>query len=141
MNMRDQIVEEAKKWLDVPWRHQGRTQRGIDCAGLILQVGNSLNLCDYHVTRYPRNTHRDHFVDHFHNIANRKPVKDRQQGDMLLFRDGLYACHCGFLEVEHGVEYVIHAYYQREKTVRERLNDDMIHKLTHCFEFKGVTGG
>lgn len=38
---RDQIVEEARSWLGVPWRHQGRNRTGIDCGGLVAVVGQA----------------------------------------------------------------------------------------------------
>lgn len=33
------IVTEARSWIGVPFRHQGRTRRGVDCAGLAVCVG------------------------------------------------------------------------------------------------------
>lgn len=29
------IVTEARRLLDIPWRHKGRTERGLDCLGLV----------------------------------------------------------------------------------------------------------
>lgn len=29
------VVEVARSFIDVPWRHQGRTRRGMDCLGLV----------------------------------------------------------------------------------------------------------
>ena len=36
------IVAAARTWLGVPWRHQGRTRQGVDCAGLVVLVGRGL---------------------------------------------------------------------------------------------------
>ena len=41
---RDQIVAEARTWLGVPWRHQGRNRSGVDCGGLIACVGQALGV-------------------------------------------------------------------------------------------------
>lgn len=61
---------------------------------------------------------------------------------MLLFRDGIYACHCGILDVDRaGTEYVIHAYQVRENTVREPLAGELLQKMTHCFSYKGLEDG
>lgn len=139
---REDVIQTALTWSEVPWRHQGRTRRGIDCAGLVLNVGNDLGLMDYHVNNYPRNTNRDHFVNHFHNFGTKKQLKDRQRGDMILFRDGIYACHCGILDTDkHGNEYVIHAYQVRGKTIREPLTGELLIKLTHCFSYRGLEDG
>lgn len=134
---REDVINEASKWLGTRWRHQGRTARGIDCAGLLLNVGNALKLMNYHCSDYPRNTHRDHFVNHFKIFGIQKPVLERKIGDMLLFRDGVYACHCGILDLDaHGNEFVIHAYHLSETTVREPLLGELLKKITHCFNYK-----
>jgi len=138
---RQDIIDEAKKWLKTPWRHQGRTLRGIDCAGLVLNVGNDLKLMDYHCNDYPRNTSRDHFVKHFKQFGIQKEVPERQHGDMLLFRDGIYACHCGILDTSTGEEFIIHAYHLRGTTLRERLVGELLSKMTHCFSYKGLEDG
>ena len=31
---RSEIIEFARSWVGVPWRHQGRTRNGIDCAAV-----------------------------------------------------------------------------------------------------------
>lgn len=40
------IIAEARGWLGVPFRHQGRDGHGLDCVGLPLVVGQSLGLLD-----------------------------------------------------------------------------------------------
>ncbi len=37
------IVEEARRWLGRPFRHQGRTEHGVDCIGLIICVRNAVD--------------------------------------------------------------------------------------------------
>ena len=136
---REQIIAEAVKWLETPWRHQGRTQRGLDCAGLIIRVGNDLQLIQYDVKAYPRHTHRDAFIRHFKAVLKEKTVPQRLKGDVVLFRDGIYACHCGIIDLDaDGKEFVIHAYEVRKKVVREELTPDLKNKMTHCFEFPEV---
>lgn len=38
------VIAEARTWLGVPYRHQGRTRLGIDCVGLPIVVGQALGL-------------------------------------------------------------------------------------------------
>lgn len=142
---RTDIIEEANKWVGTPWRHQGRNSRGIDCAGLVLNVGNDLKLMDYHCANYPRNTCKDHFLNHFKIFGIQKEVVNRKPGDMILFRDGIYACHCGILDVRNGLEYIIHSYHNRKTTlhphgttVSEPLTQELKSKMTHCFSYKGL---
>ena len=130
MATRNDIVKEAKQWIDTVWRHQGRNARGIDCAGLIVVVGHKNEVMNYDCKDYPRNTCRDHFISHFDKFADKKPLKDRQHGDIILFRDGIYACHCGILDVnERGEEFIVHSYHVRRKCVREKITDLFTSKI------------
>ena len=43
----DAIIAAARAWLGVPWRHQGRTRQGVDCAGLVVLVGREFGLAAY----------------------------------------------------------------------------------------------
>jgi len=137
-NLSESIVQEALKWLDTPWRHQGRTKRGIDCAGLIIRVGNDLGLIDYDVSHYPRDTRRDTFINHFKMNMIQKSILEKQAGDVLLFRAGIYACHCGILHFQKTQPYLIHAYVNYKKVVNEHLTKELCSRVTHCFRFPGV---
>ena len=136
---RNQIVNEAMKWENTPWRHQGRNQRGVDCAGLIIRVGNDLEIIKYDIRNYPRHTHRDAFIRHFQAVLKEKTVPQRLKGDVVLLRDGIYACHCGIIDyAQDGTEFIIHAYQPRGKVVREEVTKEILSKMTHCFSFPEV---
>jgi cell wall-associated NlpC family hydrolase len=40
------VIDEARGWVGVPFRHQGRDYTGIDCVGLPIVVGQSLGIFD-----------------------------------------------------------------------------------------------
>jgi hypothetical protein len=47
MITRQQIVNEARKWVGTPFQHQGRTRgKAVDCVGLVLSVADNLTLSD-----------------------------------------------------------------------------------------------
>lgn len=52
-----QLIGEARGWLGVPFRHQGRNRAGVDCAGFVVSL---LRACDAlppdyrEPTNYPR---------------------------------------------------------------------------------------
>lgn len=51
------VVAAARGWLGVPFGHQGRSRRGVDCAGLVICVAAELGLpvADYRAYgRLPR---------------------------------------------------------------------------------------
>jgi hypothetical protein len=36
------LINEARQWIGVPFRHQGRSKYGVDCIGLIICVRNAI---------------------------------------------------------------------------------------------------
>jgi cell wall-associated NlpC family hydrolase len=50
------VIDEARAWVGVPFRHQGRDGSGIDCVGLPIVVGQRLGFFapDFEVARYGR---------------------------------------------------------------------------------------
>ena len=50
------VIDEARTWLGVPFAHQGRTRRGVDCVGLPIVVGQGLGLVParFEVANYGR---------------------------------------------------------------------------------------
>jgi len=140
MPNRDDIVAEARKWIDVPWRHQGRTKRGIDCAGLVIVVGNSLGLVDYDTTNYQRKTHGQDFLNHFRMNMDEKPILDALPGDVLLFRDRQFPCHSVIIGERQGALTIIHAYAHRRKVIEERLDtEEWLQRRVACFKFRGIS--
>ena len=39
---RRDIVAAARSWIDVPYKHQGRSRKGLDCVGLLVAVAETL---------------------------------------------------------------------------------------------------
>jgi hypothetical protein len=60
---RDEIIAVARGYLDVPWRHRGRTPTGVDCIGLVCAVGDHFEIAYEDIDGYSRNPD-GRFVDH-----------------------------------------------------------------------------
>lgn len=136
--MRARIVQEARSYLGATWRHQGRTLKGIDCAGLIVVVGRALCLVDYDNFGYQRRAAGFDFVKHFKNNLPEKSLKDIIPGDVVLFSDGGYPCHCGILGWKHGQISLIHAFARRRKVVEDRYTGGWSDKALFAFSFPGT---
>ena len=83
----DMIVAEARTWLGVLWRHQGRTRAGIDCVGLLVCVARALGLSDYDSTGYGRHAQGQSFVRHFQANMDGIALAAARPGDVLVFVD------------------------------------------------------
>ena len=123
---RDAFIAEARTYLRVPFRHTGRSRRGVDCVGLVAvalaAVGREVaDRRDY--GRDPvRDGLREVLVAHFG-----EPVAEAQPGDVALMRwhesNGVQLyCHVGILtDYPLGGLALLHAHSQNRQVVEHRL--------------------
>ena len=130
------IVTAARTWLGVPWRHQGRSRLGVDCAGLVVLVGRGLSLADYDTQAYGRRPEGQGFVEHFRAAMAGITLPEAGPGDVLVFADAAYPCHCGFLTVKHEVPHLLHAHALRRKVLEEPYAGEWPLKVKFAFRFR-----
>lgn len=132
-----QIVEEARTWIDTPFRHQGRLRGvGSDCVGVILGVGKALGLLDFQLSNYGRLPdgmlmHRI-MCEHLDKVS----IESMQFGDIILFKFDSDPQHVGFY-TDVGI---LHSYADVKKCVETSLDDVWKSRIVDVFRFKGVTG-
>jgi len=136
--MRDEIIREARAWIGVRWRHQGRSRFGVDCVGLVIQAGRSIGV-EFEDAPYPRRPDGT-FLDGFRKRGREKAVRDAQPGDALVFVFGGAPCHIGILTWKEGQWHLVHAHAHRRKVVEEPLwaVRSLAGSPSHCFEYPGV---
>jgi cell wall-associated NlpC family hydrolase len=132
----ERIVAEARGWLGVPWRHQGRSRAGIDCVGLVVRVARALGLSDYDHTAYGRRAQGQGFVEHFRANMDGVAIPEAGPGDVLVFADQAYPCHCGFLSARLGHAHLIHAHALRRKVIEEPYAGEWLAKVKFAFRFR-----
>lgn len=132
----DKIILEARNWLGVKWRHQGRTRFGIDCAGLVLNVGKTLGYLhpSLDVQGYVRHSVSSEFFDKFQQNLIR--VYEPEIGDVVVLRESIFPCHCGILSNMNDHRSLIHACLKAGKVVEEYWSDELSTKLVAVFRFK-----
>ena len=135
----EQIVAAARLWLGVPWRHQGRTRQGVDCAGLVVLVGRALGLSDYDTSAYGRRPAGQGFVQHFRACMDPAPLLEAAVGDILVFADAAYTCHCGFLTTKHEEPHLLHAHALRRKVIEEPYAGEWPAKVKLAFRYRGLS--
>lgn len=65
------IVEAARSYIGVPWKHLGRTRRGLDCAGLlIVSVKDSEGIDLDAPSRYGREPFKDSMTEYCSKVAD-----------------------------------------------------------------------
>jgi cell wall-associated NlpC family hydrolase len=132
-------VREARTWLDVPFLHQGRSRRGVDCAGLVIKVAHALDLSTFDVTTYPRNP--DSSLRAYCDQEMR-PLRglDFGAGDVLLFRDNENKERHLAIVGDHpaGGFSMIHAYSRNRRVVEARLDVIWLRFLAAAYRLPGV---
>jgi len=127
---RNDIVGTAKKYLGVPFVHQGRTEKGLDCLGLVVRVAYDLDvmhLCiadaenqyDHRFNTYSRHPGGNFFRRMLGQILTQVPIEEAKKGDVL-FMTGDNWVHVG---IKSGPDTMIHAYALKPGKVCEHRID------------------
>lgn len=138
MATRQDIIEQARRYLGTPFRHQGRNAEGMDCVGLLIRVGKDLNLIDpeYDYLRYGNANAPNLLLDEMRRMLKWKPTRRRESGDILVFSLPYYPCHTAI----YTGEGIIHAYNAVNKVVENRIDASWIRHLSVCFAIRGLEG-
>lgn len=132
------IIAKAREAIGTPWVHTGRTLRGLDCIGLVLWDFRQLGITEYEPPPYPREADWSQFVGYFR--ANMEEVKllEAVPGNVLVVRQKMFPCHCGFLASNSDGPTFIHAYAKRKKVVEERYTDAWKKDSVAAFKVPGL---
>lgn len=124
------LVDAARAYIGVPFRHQGRTREGMDCAGLVMAALNDLGRFPDDVEGYGMSPWLDGLqmaVEAFYGPPTAEPI---EPGDVLLMRFRSQPQHLaiatdyylGGLGMIHTRSDLMRG-RQRGRVVEHRLND------------------
>ena len=140
MITRDSIVAEARTWIGTSFHHQGRLKGvGVDCAGLIIGVGNKLGLTDYHKPpRYGRHPTNRELRDECDAALDRRADYELVPGNIVLIAIEVEAQHLGILTELRGDIGLIHVSAQARKCVEHQLSKDWGLLIDAVYAFPGI---
>lgn len=135
--IRAAMVAAARGMIGRRWRHQGRSETGVDCVGLVLLSARAAGFTVDDVTGYSRRALGAGFLEHFQPRMRGVSLVDGRPGDVLVFTETVYPCHCGVLggapaEGPAGAT-VIHAHGGRGLALEEPLAGDLRRRLSFVF--------
>jgi cell wall-associated NlpC family hydrolase len=134
---REDVIAEARKWIGTRWVHQGRTEHGIDCAGLVILVGQALGLPAEDMLGYRRSPDGVLFRNHIFSQTTFEPQP--RPGSIGLFREARFPTHTGiFATDETGHLTLIHAYMPYGKVMEERFIHEWPEKIVAVRNFIGL---
>lgn len=137
MNASD-VAAEARRWLGVPYLHQGRSRLGLDCIGYVIVVRKALGSwpeSDGEVRNYGRRPKDDLLRERM--TTHLEQIDSPEEGAVILIRwpTDKYASHCAI----YAGGNILHA-YQRAGAVIESGYRAQWLRLTHSFwRLPGVT--
>jgi cell wall-associated NlpC family hydrolase len=130
----DDIIAAARSALDVPFRHQGRTLRGLDCAGLIMHVARQLDIEYVDAGGYARQPSNGLLETMLDMQPSLERVSAMLPGDILLMRFTGEPQHLGI----YAGKTLIHAWAQPGKVCEHDFIAPWPRRVVRIYRFKGV---
>lgn len=146
---REVVVAAGRRYLDTPFRHQGRLLGvGCDCVGIPLMVAGDLGLLDK--SGMPLNgdcfrSYSSQPADNYvHDMCMEhlvyKPVREMLPGDIVSMKVVTAACHTAMVtEDANGRVCILHAYSGGPgKVVEHLLDEKWRRRIVGCFKYPEV---
>ncbi len=128
-------VAEARAWVGVRWRHQGRTRQGVDCAGLVICLANKMGMSDFDTTDYDRIPDGETLQALCDQHMKAIKLSELRPADILLMRFDVHPQHMAIVTDYPGALGVIHAYANARKVVEHRLDDVWLSRVVRAYRF------
>jgi cell wall-associated NlpC family hydrolase len=131
------VIEAARKYLEVPFHHQGRAREaGLDCIGLLVVVAEDLGIPVEDCAVYKRYPSPADLMKHLRAKLEEQPTYMAEVGDVLVFwwnkKDREQ--HVGFFTGRT----LIHTFAKAKRVTEEPFSDFWIQRWMHTFRLKGV---
>lgn len=135
------VVRAARALVDTPYRHQGRSKKGMDCAGIVITVGKTLGLLDFDITDYERWPDGKTLRSLCEEYGEERDKRFMRPGYVVLIAFKGQEQHLGIIgdyPQAEGEVSLIHAYAGAGKVVEHRLDDKWRNRVVAAYVYKGV---
>ena len=118
-----ELIKKSREFLGVPWVHQGRSIKGVDCVGFLLLAFKHINIDIIEIkgySRHPDGVKLKKIMDEQPNLRRLKSNEPLEFGDILLLRIRREPQHVAMLVPSTTADFgMIHAYNGGDKKVIE----------------------
>lgn len=136
---RQQVIEQARSYLGVRFRHQGRTrEQGLDCFGLVIRVCHDLGLSAFEWMGYGRDPDPREVMRVGEEQLHRIYWPEVQAGDVVLMAWGSWPCHVAILADKAHPFSLIHAYAGARKVCEIRMDAQLQQAICGCFRLPNI---
>ena len=133
------IIQVARTWNGVRFRHQGRSRSGVDCVGLFSCIGTEVGRPDPIPNNYSHNPDTRLLMTEMKKRFDEVLIKDMLPGDLLMMRFenafGKASNQHIALRTDCGI---IHAAAMYRKVCEHSLTPEWFNRIEHVFRFKRV---
>jgi len=133
----NRLVNAANDLVGVRYRHQGRSQAGLDCAGLIIVTGQRCDISNFDTTNYSNRPNAVEFTREMIRAGcTQLPLAKLEHGDLLRLNTEGWPVHIAVYEIDaKGQEWYIHAYLPHKKVSRDPLTPDVKARISSVWRF------
>lgn len=125
------FVKAARSYLGVPFRHQGRSRRGLDCAGLFVAAISDIGRTFFNVAAYSREPLNSGLrTAVVTNLGDPIQKADMREGDVALMRFRGEPSHVGIItNYPLGGFALLHTFAQMKKVVEHRIDEEWMRNI------------
>jgi NlpC/P60 family putative phage cell wall peptidase len=131
------VVAEARRWIGTPYQHQARCHgAGVDCAGLIIEVGRALGLLDVDYHDYGQIPHQGMLrrICDTHLLR----IDDVEPGCILLMGFVIGPSQEQHLGIYTDTGTIVHAYAHAGACVEHRYSSAWRSRTRQIYRYAGV---
>lgn len=130
-----EFIEAARQYKGVKFIHQGRSNRGVDCVGLVVLAMKDTGIPVVDVTDYNQEPDPKRMLEIITPYLIEKPISERQPGDLLWMKFVKQPQHIAIV-TDKGI---IHSYSVVGKVIEHGLNKVWLRRAVKCFSVRGVS--
>jgi cell wall-associated NlpC family hydrolase len=132
------IITEAKSWLGVRFKKGGRDRMGVDCVGLLVNVGRACGIEIEDTTEYSFDPDPAKFMTMVYGQSDPITFEGLVPGSIVLMRQSVFPMHTGILSRDHyGRLSIINANLHKRQVV-EQLYTEWKNQVIGYRKYKGV---
>jgi len=128
-----ELIEEARTWIDVPFRHQGRSRAGVDCVGILGNAANARGMQLELPTDYAMQVEPQRLIAYLRTHLDEVPVSRAIPGDILLMRFVGRSTHLA-LRTDKGI---LHASTESKKVAEHGYEEMWKRRTIAAFRLPG----
>ena len=130
------LIDAARSYVGVKWRHRGRSKFGIDCIGLVVKSMEAAGIQMRDRLDYGREPWKDG-LEHEMRAHFGEPVLDLKAGDVITMRGigQLGAGHVGIVAEKNGYLTLIHSYNAdaNSRVTEHRIDEVWENRISEIF--------